>query len=111
MSEEGGGGQEMEKLEKTGYGSFEGPPPAGGLQRPLDAEHVSGNPFVKKATVSVNKILTPKRVGAPCTPCTKAFLAFFRRFLNLCSSSSSSQLTVKKRKSICKCQRLPSAKQ
>ena len=106
MSEEGGGGQEMEKLEKTGYGSFEGPPPAGGLQRPLDAEHVSGNPFVKKATVSVNKILTPKRVG---TPCTKAFLAFFRRFLNLCSSSS--QLTVKKRKSICKCQRLPSAKQ
>lgn len=46
VSEEGGGGQEMEKLEKTGYGSFEGP------QRPLppDAEHVSGNPFVKKAT-------------------------------------------------------------
>ena len=97
MSEEGGGGQEMEKLEKTGYGSFEGP------QRPLppDAEHVSGNPFVKKATVSVNKILTsPKCV-------VQAFLAFFRPFL----SSSSSQLVAKKRKSICKCRRLPSAKQ
>ena len=40
-------GQEMEKLEKTGYGSFEGASlPA---QPPAEAaEHVSGNPFVKK---------------------------------------------------------------
>ena len=37
----------MEKLEKTGYGSFEGASlPA---QPPAEAaEHVSGNPFVKK---------------------------------------------------------------